>query len=118
MREARGEAAPEPEEEVEAEESSVGKKRKSKPSAKAKANKKQKTTAPASSGAPPRLPQSKLITGGTLKDYQIDGMNWIIERYIFALFGAIVSLFPHFQSLRLFFFFSFRSRSAHSASCF
>ncbi|GAA5904405.1 DEAD/DEAH box helicase [Sporobolomyces salmoneus] len=94
MREARGETVAEDagaEEAVEGDDDTVGKKRKSKPSEKAKANKKQKTTAPAVSAAPPRLPQSKLITGGTLKGYQIDGMNWIIERYIFALFGAILA---------------------------
>lgn len=116
MREARGENVEPVQAEVEAADETVGKKRKSKPSAKAQANKKQKTStttsAPApSSAAPPRMPQSKLITGGTLKDYQIDGMNWIIERYIFALFGAIVSL-----SLALFELF-LRPR-AHSRSSF
>ncbi|GAA5964563.1 hypothetical protein JCM3765_005237 [Sporobolomyces pararoseus] len=96
MREARGENVEPVQAEPEAEEENVGRKRKSKPSAKAQANKKQKTSTttsapPANSGAPPRMPQSKLITGGTLKDYQVDGMNWIIERYIFALFGAILA---------------------------
>ncbi|GAA5887407.1 hypothetical protein JCM16303_004273 [Sporobolomyces ruberrimus] len=92
MREARGENVEEPEEEVQPEDDDTvqpGSKRKAKPSAKAKANKKKKTAA--TGGAPPRLPQSALITGGTLKDYQLDGMNWIIERYIFALFGAILA---------------------------
>lgn len=35
---------------------------------------------------------SKFITGGTLKSYQLDGQNWLIQRYIFAMHGAIVSL--------------------------
>ncbi|GAA5940099.1 DEAD/DEAH box helicase [Sporobolomyces koalae] len=92
MREARGETLDEPEEVVDGADDAnaeIGKKRKSKPSAKARATKKKKT-APASA-APPRLQQSALITGGQLKDYQLDGMNWIIERYIFALFGAILA---------------------------
>lgn len=37
------------------------------------------------------LPQSELITGGTLKPYQLDGQNWMIQRYIYAMHGAIVS---------------------------
>ena len=37
------------------------------------------------------LPQSGLITGGTLKPYQLDGQNWMIQRYIYAMHGAIVS---------------------------
>ncbi|GAA5982140.1 hypothetical protein JCM10908_004756 [Rhodotorula pacifica] len=37
------------------------------------------------------LPQSKLITGGTLKNYQLDGQNWLIQRYIFAMHGAILA---------------------------
>jgi ATP-dependent DNA helicase len=102
MREARGETTEEAGDEAEVEdvpEGQLGKKRKITPTAKAKANKKKKTAAP--SAAPPRLPQSQLITGGTLKDYQLDGMNWIIERYIFALFGAIASHFPSFVRLAL-----------------
>ncbi|GAA6061819.1 hypothetical protein JCM10212_001125 [Sporobolomyces blumeae] len=66
---------------------SGGKKRKA-ASTRAKASNKKKKTA---SAPPPRLPQSSLITGGTLKDYQLDGMNWIIERYIYALYGAILA---------------------------
>ncbi|GAA6021618.1 hypothetical protein JCM11491_001240 [Sporobolomyces phaffii] len=93
MREARGETTEDGADDVEVEdvpEGQLAKKRKITPTEKAKANKKKKTATPASA-APPRLPQSQLITGGTLKDYQLDGMNWIIERYIFALFGAILA---------------------------
>lgn len=39
--------------------------------------------------------QSKLISGGTLKDYQLDGQNWLIQRYLFAMHGAIVSPTAH-----------------------
>ncbi|GAA5877713.1 hypothetical protein JCM3774_006652 [Rhodotorula dairenensis] len=34
---------------------------------------------------------SKFITGGTLKNYQLDGQNWLIQRYIFAMHGAILA---------------------------
>ncbi|KWU46234.1 hypothetical protein RHOSPDRAFT_24768 [Rhodotorula sp. JG-1b] len=37
------------------------------------------------------LPQSGLITGGTLKPYQLDGQNWMIQRYIYAMHGAILA---------------------------
>ncbi|GAA5968782.1 hypothetical protein JCM11641_000731 [Rhodosporidiobolus odoratus] len=40
---------------------------------------------------PMNLPQGKLITGGSLKDYQLEGQNWLIQRYIFALHGAILA---------------------------
>ncbi|GAA5943254.1 hypothetical protein JCM10213_007936 [Rhodosporidiobolus nylandii] len=40
---------------------------------------------------PMNMPQGALITGGTLKDYQLEGQNWLIQRYIFALHGAILA---------------------------
>lgn len=88
---ARGEKPAEEEEEDEPVADGDNKKRKAGGSSKSKANKKKKGEAPAAVAPPPRLPQSALISGGTLKGYQLDGMNWIIERYLYALFGAIVS---------------------------
>lgn len=54
--------------------------------------KKQKKSKSGKAGnAPPMVyPQSALITGGTLKDYQLEGQNWLIQRYVFAMHGAIV----------------------------
>ncbi|GAA6022619.1 hypothetical protein JCM10207_003925 [Rhodosporidiobolus poonsookiae] len=44
------------------------------------------------SNAPPlELPQSKLVSGGTMKDYQLDGTNWLVQRYIHAMHGAILA---------------------------
>ncbi|POY71852.1 hypothetical protein BMF94_5213 [Rhodotorula taiwanensis] len=40
---------------------------------------------------PMNFAQSKLISGGTLKDYQLDGQNWLIQRYLFAMHGAILA---------------------------
>ncbi|GJN88945.1 hypothetical protein Rhopal_001916-T1 [Rhodotorula paludigena] len=40
---------------------------------------------------PLKLPQSKLVSGGTLKDYQLEGMNWMIQRYLYDLGGGILA---------------------------
>ena len=36
---------------------------------------------------------SKQISGGTLKDYQRTGVNWLCTRYVYAIPGAIVRPF-------------------------
>jgi len=99
---ARGEKPAEEEEDEEPVANGDSKKRKAGGSSRSKANKKKKAEEAAAVAPPPVLPQSALISGGTLKGYQLDGMNWIIERYLYALFGAIVSnsstCFPDFES--------------------
>jgi hypothetical protein len=41
---------------------------------------------------PMDFPQDPLVSGGALKSYQLEGVSWLIQRYIFAMHGAIVSL--------------------------
>lgn len=40
---------------------------------------------------PMDFPQDPLVSGGQLKSYQLEGVSWLIQRYIFAMHGAIVS---------------------------
>jgi ATP-dependent DNA helicase len=41
---------------------------------------------------PMDFPQDPLVSGGALKSYQLEGVSWLIQRYIFAMHGAIVRL--------------------------
>ncbi|BGP39580.1 Putative ATPase [Rhodotorula kratochvilovae] len=40
---------------------------------------------------PMEFPPSGRITGGTLKDYQLTGVNWLCTRYLYAVPGAILA---------------------------
>ncbi|GAA5890455.1 hypothetical protein JCM5296_005051 [Sporobolomyces johnsonii] len=71
------------------EQSTTGSSKKRKRVSQAKTKQRKKMAS--SSMLPERILQSKLVSGGTLKDYQLDGLNWLVERYLFALFGAILA---------------------------
>ncbi|GAA5849675.1 hypothetical protein JCM8547_000531 [Rhodosporidiobolus lusitaniae] len=81
----------ESDDEVEIVETSPSSKRK-RAAPKDKARKKQKKEQKKKAERPPmNFPQDPLVTGGTLKDYQLNGVNWMITRYLYALSGAILA---------------------------
>ncbi|GAA6047042.1 hypothetical protein JCM3770_004167 [Rhodotorula araucariae] len=57
----------------------------------AKSRKKEKTVTVSTQLPPMEFPPSPRITGGTLKDYQRAGVDWLFTRYCYAIPGAILA---------------------------
>ncbi|GAA5885694.1 hypothetical protein JCM6882_007531 [Rhodosporidiobolus microsporus] len=76
----------EEDDDIEVVESDSPGKRKRKGAKQQKPQKKKKAAAP-----PVKMPHPNLITGATLKDYQEEGVQWLCQRWVYALNGAILA---------------------------